>query len=257
MRVMAVIQARMGSTRLPGKVLKEISPGISVLSCLLHRLSCSTLLDKILVATTNLDDDEILSREVKKLGYECFKGNALDVLNRYFESVQHYNLADNDYVVRVTGDCPLLDPKLVDEVIDMAIQMDLDFCNNTMTPTYPDGMDVAVMKYKTLKEAQLGAILSSDREHVTPYIVKKSTYKGGEAFKSDCLKSKEDNSGLRITVDEQKDLDLIQELVKKLGISASCSEYVECLKENKELREINSNIERNEGYFASLRKENE
>jgi len=157
-----------------------------------------------------------------------------------------------EWVVRLTSDCPLIDPFEIDRVIQFAITNDLDYVSNTLQPTFPDGMDTEVFRFTALKRALKEAKLTSELEHVTPYIWKNSTYKGGKLFTSDCVMNDEDFSGVRLTVDTQEDFEVIEKLVELLGTDKSWHEYVTALHEHPDILKINKHFTRNEGYEKSI-----
>jgi len=166
MKVVAVVQARMGSTRLPNKVMKPIG-GIPMIEILLSRLSKSHEVNQIVLATSVDKRNKPLVDHVRKLGYFSVEGSENDVLARYVQAAQEHNA---DIVVRITGDCPIVDPDLVDECIRQFKVSDVDYLTNTNPPTYPDGLDIEVFTFKALQQAQKEASKSYDREHVTPYL---------------------------------------------------------------------------------------
>jgi spore coat polysaccharide biosynthesis protein SpsF len=249
MIVVAITQARMTSNRLPGKILMEVE-GKSLLEIHLRRVSKCAKLNDIVLATTNLETDNVTEQLGKNLGYKVFRGSESDVLDRFYKTV--ISLANKpDYVVRLTADCPLIDSELVDKIIEYTITKDLDYCSNCLEPKYPDGQDVEVFKFEALYKAWENAQLLSEREHVTPYIWKNSTFKGGNLFCSENFSESFDYSDFRITVDEPKDFELIKVLVENLGTEKSWREYTNFIIDNN-LSEINKDFTRNEGLLKSL-----
>ena len=199
MNIVAIVQARLGSKRLPNKVIKPIK-GLPMIEVLLTRLSQSKLVTKIVVATSTDSEDKKLKKLVNKLGYDCEQGSKNDVLNRYIYVAEKYKA---NIIVRITGDCPLVDPKLVDEVIEKFKNDSVDYCSNTNPPTYPDGLDVEVFTFEALKKSSFMTTKSSDLEHVTPYL------KESKNFKTSCLVNHDDISEMRWTVDESIDLEVV------------------------------------------------
>jgi glutamate-1-semialdehyde aminotransferase/spore coat polysaccharide biosynthesis protein SpsF (cytidylyltransferase family) len=248
MKIVAVTQARYGSSRLPGKVLKEVD-GKTLLSIHLKRVLASEKIDKLIVATTT----EPEAKQIEQIALEnhcgVYQGMLDDVLDRYYNAVKE---EQPDYVVRITSDCPLIDATIIDKVIEYCIEHQLDYCSNTLEPSFPDGMDVEVFRYSALEKAWQEAGLQSDREHVTPYIWRNSTARGETVFKSCNYSSKEDYSTIRLTVDTPNDLELINQLILALGDAASWQDYVQYLNKNKHLLAINNNSQRNEGFMKSL-----
>ena len=248
MKILGITQARVGSTRLPGKIFKQIN-GQSLLEIHLQRILKSKLLSNLKIATTFEVGVEQIIAIANDMDVTVFQGSTEDVLDRYFHAAQPER---PDYIVRFTSDCPLIDPEIIDSVIQYAVSHDYDYVSNTLVTTYPDGLDVEVFKYTALIEAFNNASLKSEREHVTPYIWKNSTFMGGNLFTSECLKYIEDLSDIRITVDTEDDLHVIEQLVHQLGIESSWLDYVSFLKKNSEIVDINKKHARNEGYKKSI-----
>ena len=251
-KVLLITQARTGSTRLPGKVLKKIQ-GKELLQIHLERLSYSQSIGKIIVATTqNKEDDEIVKLS-DALGFACYRGSENDVLDRFYKAA---NLLDHkpEWIVRVTSDCPLIDAVLLDQIVEYAKKKDVDYVSNTFLDQYPDGQDVEVFRYSALELAWQDAVLDSEREHVTPYIKNNSNLKGGLKFKALNFPSEQDYSKVRMTVDEPEDVVVIDTLVRDLGTRSSWIDYTNYVLDHG-LFELNSNIIRNEGYKKSLKKD--
>lgn len=252
MKILAITQARIGSTRLPEKILKVIRAE-SLLEIHLKRIKKSKLITKLKVATTVEPDADKIDEIASKLGIEVYKGSINNVLERFYKTAV---FETPDLIVRLTSDCPLIDSTEIDRVIQFAIDYDLDYASNTLKPTYPDGLDTEVFKFSALEKAYKEAILPSDLEHVTPYIWKNSTFKGGSLFTSDCVMNDKDFSDVRLTVDTLEDFLVIEELVTLLGTEKPWNDYVEALQENPEIKKINEHFTRNEGYEKSINKDN-
>jgi spore coat polysaccharide biosynthesis protein SpsF len=248
MKIIAVTQARYGSTRLPAKILRKVGD-LTLLDVHIHRILCSQLITKLKVATTNEEGSDKIVEIANKYGVECYRGSVNNVLERFYNCVEDEN---PDYIVRLTSDCPLIDPQLIDGIINKCIKSDYDYVSNTLIPTYPDGVDVEVFKFSALKMAVEKATLKSDKEHVTPYIWRNSNVKGGAIFSSFNYTNSEDYSNYRITVDTIEDFDVVKILIETLGIDKHWSEYLNYLKSNTDVRNINCNHQRNEGYTKSL-----
>lgn len=199
MNVVAIVQARMNSTRLPNKVMKLVD-GVAMIELLLNRLSGATLLNKIVVATSCNACNLPLIEHVKGLGYACEQGSENDVLDRFVQAAISHQA---DIVVRITGDCPLVDPELVDECIRRFKNAGVDYFSNINPPTFPDGMDIEVVKLDALKRALAESNHKYDREHVTPYIRMSGKFHVGSMLHDENL------SGLRWTVDELYDYKVI------------------------------------------------
>src|SRR5882672_5656637 len=174
MRVIAVTQARMSSTRLPGKVMKRIG-NVTLLELHIQRILKSKKVDQLVLATTISKEDISIVEVGNKLKVASYRGSVDDVLDRFYQSLKGMN---PNYVVRLTSDCPLIDAELIDKIVQYTIDNKLDYCSNTLDPKYPDGQDVEVFTFAALTKAWNEAKLASEREHVTPYIWKNSTFKG-------------------------------------------------------------------------------
>jgi glutamate-1-semialdehyde 2,1-aminomutase len=203
MKIVAIVQARMGSTRMPNKVMQIVSTEIPMIEALLSRLSQSTEIDQIVLATSLDPRNQPLIEHVSKLGYPIYQGSENDVLDRYFQVALKYC---PDIVVRITGDCPLIDPELVDLVIRTYKSGDADYVSNVFPPTYPDGLDVEVFSFSALKTAWEEATDLSAREHVTFYI------RESGKFRIENVVNSADCSGERWTVDEPEDYEVIKSI---------------------------------------------
>ena len=249
-KVIILTQARIGSTRFPQKVLKKIGEE-SLLSIHLKRLKKSENASKIVVATTfEKESDKIV--EIAMLeNIEAVKGSTDDVLDRFYQAAKNDK---PDFVVRVTSDCPLIDHRLIDQVIEMTVQNNLDYGANILVEEFPDGQDIEVIKWSALEKAWLEAKLPSEREHVTPYIRKNTDFNGGTLFKAMNFPANANYNQVRMTVDEPSDLDTITLLISKLGLDESWKTYADFIVENPKVFE-NQKIVRNEGYIKSLEKD--
>lgn len=206
---------------------------------------------EIIVATTEEPESTAIVEVAEAHGVGVYQGSLNDVLDRFYQAAKP---ASPDYVVRITSDCPLLDPQLVDNVIKMAVDNDLDYCTNCFEEQYPDGQDVEVMKFSALQKAWNTAKLKSEREHVTPYIRNNSNVLGGSLFRAMNYPAPFDMGGIRMTVDEQPDLDAMRVLVDKLGIDQTWREYADFIVRHPE-DFSNQDITRNEGYLKSIQKD--
>lgn len=208
-KVVAIIQARMGSTRLPGKVMKDLC-GKTVLSHDIERISQSKLINEIVIATTTSEVDNIIVEEALFNNVKAYRGSEEDVLSRYYGAAIENG---GDVVVRITSDCPLIDPFVVDEVIDCFLKNRYDLVTNAgldlSQRTYPRGLDVEVFSMDILKQAHDKAKKLYQREHVTPYIYENST-------KIYYYKNSADYSKHRWTLDTNEDFNLINEIYKEL-----------------------------------------
>ncbi len=239
MKVVAIVQARMGSTRLPNKVMKCID-GVPMIELLLMRLQKSSELHEIVVATSTHNRNQILIDHVTSLGYKCYVGSENDVLDRYFQVSQKTNA---DVIVRITGDCPLVDPNLVDELVFDFRLSKVDYLSNTLQPNYPDGLDIEVFSASSLEIAWKSSKDSYEREHVTPYI------KSHESFSKKNVGYKKDYSSLRWTVDEPEDFQVIKKVFEKFSPNRffGWRDVLSFQNKNPEIFNLNQNIIRNEG----------
>ena len=207
MKIVALVQARMGSTRLPGKVLKEIV-GRPMIELLLARLSQSKEVNEVVVVTSIIKHNDELQSVVESLGYKCTRGSEKDVLSRFYDSAK---LLNADVVVRITGDCPLVDSSLVDQCIQRYKQSQVDYFSNIDPTTYPDGLDIEVMSFASIERAYNEANLEFDREHVTPYIRNSDSFSKGSITYTDNL------SDQRLSVDELEDLIVVTNIFENFS----------------------------------------
>ena len=250
-KVTAIVQARTSSSRLPGKVLKEIL-GKPMILLELERLRRCKLIDDIMLATSTDESDALLARTVRNAGYPVYQGDLDDVLDRYYQCARLSNPA---HVVRITGDCPLIDSQVVDTVIGKHLREDNDYTSNVLgEATFPDGLDTEVMKFSVLERAWKDARLISEREHVTQYIIKHP-----ELFKQGALRCDTGNFGAeRWTVDEPEDFAFINVIYKRLYPSNPAflmEDVLSLLQKHTELRKMNLGFERNEGLMKSLKED--
>jgi len=245
-KVLAVIQARCGSTRLPGKVLMRLA-GIPVLTHVIDRVAACRSVDRVIVATTLCRKDLPVVRLCAAKGVSVFCGSENDVLDRYYQVAR---LLKPRHVVRITADCPMLDPEVIDLVVASHLAGRADYTSNTLTPSYPDGEDVEVMRSEALERAWCSARWSSEREHVTAYLRKHP-----RAFRLQGLTSGRDLSSCRWTLDEPEDLRFLTAVFAALHRRShvfGIPEILRLLARRPELSRINSHISRNEGYRKSL-----
>jgi spore coat polysaccharide biosynthesis protein SpsF len=247
-KTILITQARTGSTRLPGKVLKEIG-GKSLLQIHLDRLKNCENVNEIIVATTVNEEDNVIFDKAIEWGFSASRGSESDVLDRFYQAVKD---KEADWIVRVTSDCPLIDAELVDDVIRFAQDNNVDYCSNGFVENFPDGQDVEVFKFSALEKAWQYATLLSEREHVTPYIRNNSDYKGGSLFTAINYPCESNFSKIRMTVDESRDFELVETLINKLGVEKSWIEYTNYIIEH-DLTKVNDKIIRNEGLLKSLK----
>ena len=209
--IIAIVQARTGSTRLPGKVLKKIL-NKPMLLLMLERLSKSILINKIVVATTQKKEDDIIEDLVTSEGIDVFRGSELDCLDRYYQTAKYY---DAQIILKITSDCPLIDPKLVDKIIQFFLDNeDLDYASNVRPPTFPDGLDVEIFTFDALENAWRNSKDPIDREHTTTFIHSQpEKFKIGNYFMP---KNKNLFLSQRWTVDYPEDFEFVKTVFENL-----------------------------------------
>ncbi len=232
---MAIIQARMGSTRLPGKVLKDLE-GETVLTRVVQRLRRAKLVNEILVATTDLGADDPIVSECRKHAVQLSRGDQNDVLDRYFRAAQ---LTKADVVVRITSDCPLIDPEVTDTTIATFVEKRPDYVSNALNRTYPRGLDTEVISFSALDRAWRQAQKKYEREHVTPYI-----YEHRQEFNVVSVTGDFDYGAHRWTVDTPEDLEFVRAVYRRIGADAPFSwrDVLALLDLHPELTELNRSV---------------
>ncbi|MBR73934.1 MAG: acylneuraminate cytidylyltransferase [Dehalococcoidaceae bacterium] len=239
-----IIQARMGSTRFPKKVLQNIKPKKTILEFLIDQLKYSKKIERIIIATTLLDEDNEIERMCKKIGIKCFRGDSKNVLDRYYKCAKHFETKN---IMRITSDCPLIDPELIDEGIKKFDEGKFDYVENSQGQ-FPHGLDYCIFRFNQLEDAWKNAKLPSEKEHVIPYILKNIDQKKYFNFQSE-----KDYSKIRITLDYPEDLELLQEVVLHINSEPiKFEDIITLFKKNPNLLEINSGHKKDEGYLKSL-----
>lgn len=248
--IIAIIQARIDSTRLPGKIFKTIIDK-TMLEHIINRVKSVPSISMIVVATTLNQDDNIVEDFCKAKGIECFRGSEDNVLERFYTCASTFQA---DGIVRVTADDPLKDPQVIAKAIDLFLKGGYDYVSNTVEPTYPEGIDIEVFSFAALEKAYREAKLPSEKQHVTPYI-----YKNPDKFHFYNFKNGVDLSSLRWTVDSPDDYVFMQEVYRELYRKPNeiflMDEVCALLERKPHLKEINGEHVRNEGYIASLKEE--
>lgn len=239
MKVAVVTQARVGSTRLPAKVLKVIGD-LTLLDIHLENAKKSKLATHFIVATTEEANAYLIEEMAISQGWSCYKGSTNDVLARFYFACEQ---TKPDYIVRITSDCPLVQPDVIDELIDYIKTNQLDYASTS--ENFPDGVDAEIFTWEMLDLAFNNAKLISEREHVTPWIRLNTTKKGLLEPETDEFKN------VRLTVDEIDDFNCLEFLIKRFGTDKNWEEYAKFVIENPEFFK-NQNIQRNEGYAKSL-----
>lgn len=239
MKVVAIVQARMGSTRLPNKVMAPVA-GQPLVEVLLKRLARSKQVDQIVLATSTAANNDPLVRHVEQLGFSCVRGSEKDVLQRYVDAAQAYGA---DVVVRITGDCPLVDPGLVDQLVQGFFNAGVDYFSNVEPATYPDGLDIEVFASAAMERANRESNDPFDHEHVTPFLRTSRLFSRGN------MENDVDYSSLRWTVDEPTDLEVVRNVFDYFGddLHFDWTRVIELYKNEPQLFARNATIERNQG----------
>lgn len=249
MDYVAIVQARMGSSRLPHKVLKPIL-GIPMLLRQVERIQHSKKISTIIIATSTERIDDEIDIVCRENNIACFRGSLHDVLDRYYKAAKKY-AANN--VVRLTADCPLIDATVIDQVIHYFENNSLDYASNTLHPTFPDGLDVEVFRFSALERAFQHACLKSEREHVTPFLKKQENQ-----FNIGSYEHSQDYSAIRLTVDYEEDLLLVRKIYEMMypeNPAFSFADILTLITHNPWLTSINSTFIRDEGYAKSLQED--
>ncbi len=242
-----IIQARMGSTRLPGKVMQKIDNISTVLDYVINQIKFSKRIEKIIVATTNLIEDNVICENLDLQKIEFFRGSSEDVLDRYYQCSKKFSL---DNIVRITADNPLIDPNIVDFVIDEYKNKKYDYVSNTLHRTFPYGTEVVDFSFKSIENAWHNEKKKSEIEHVTPFI-----YNPENKFSTMNIEYQEDISHLRYTVDRIEDLNIVKEIIKNVSTRPILiQDVVEIYKKRSEIFKINKNV-KHDGYLSSLKKD--
>lgn len=247
--IIAILQARCSSSRLPGKVLMPIL-GQPMLWHHLERVKRAKKIDKIIVATSDRPDDDDIEKLCRLSGVECFRGSLNDVLDRYYRAALKYKPS---IVIRLTGDCPLTDPEIIDFGIRFFQSHDFDYVSNCVERTYPIGLDMELFDFRCLKEAWEEATLPSEREHVTPFIQRHD-----ERYKIGHFKNDQDLSRHRWTVDEPADFEFVKKVYEALyknDPEFGTADILALLNRQPELCQINYHIVHGEGYQKSLKED--
>lgn len=246
LNAVAIIQARMGSTRLPGKVLADIC-GKPLLKRLIERVRATPGISRVVVATTTESADDVLADWCSAQAVAVYRGSVDDVLDRFWQCAQQHPA---EFIVRVTADDPLKDPEVIAQALALcASSPEVDYASNTLHPTYPEGLDIEVVRFRTLKRAAREAKLPSEREHVMPYV-----WKNPDRFVLRGFTMQPDLSHWRWTVDKPADLELVRRIFAHFADQPLVGHQavIAWLKDNPELLAINAGTIRHEGYFKTL-----
>jgi len=248
MRVTAIIQARMGSTRLPGKVLLEVS-GKPLLAYLIERLRRAKHIKNIILATSNLPQDNPIASFCRSENIKLFRGDESDVLDRYYRAACQVQA---EHIMRITGDCPLIDPNVCDFVVDSYFERSVDYVHTA--ENFAEGLDCEVFSFDALKRSWEQARLFSEREHVTLYI-----RNNPEKFTFFVVNNTIDDSWIRITIDCKEDFDVVKNIILSAQKEKKQIDMIyirDFLKNNRDVFRINADIIRNEGLLKSLKNDN-
>ena len=244
--IAAIIQARMGSKRLPGKVLLPFGNTL-LLQYLIDRVSKSRYIDGIVVATSTNSSDDVIHEYCRKNDILCFRGSELDVLCRYYHAALEFGV---DIIVRLTADDPYKDPAIIDCVIETFLDDNVDYCSNTLEPTFPEGLDVEVFSAQVLNQAYFTAKSDYCREHVTPWMYESSNF----VLKN--YKGLSDRSAWRMTIDYPEDYQCLYELSKIVDADVAYETLAKIVLENELTSIINPSTTRNEGFHIAKNRTN-
>jgi spore coat polysaccharide biosynthesis protein SpsF (cytidylyltransferase family) len=254
----AIIQARMGSTRLPKKTMMRIQ-NKPLLYYTIKQAQASTKISKIIIATTTLPEDQEIVDFAKSLGLKYYCGEPLDVLDRFYQCAKKFSI---DNIVRVTPDDPFVDPCIIDNVIEKFETDNFDYVSNSISKEndvwnhnlngFPYGLAVEVISFTALEQAWKNSTKPSEREHVSPYIINNP-----QLFKLDSIKNSQDFSDIRLTVDHKEDFDLAEKIINHFQSNEifKMEKIVKFIRENPSLKKINSIYSFNEGYKKSLKED--
>ena len=247
--ICCIIQARIGSTRLPKKVIQKIDNKNTVIDYVINQVKYSKKIEKIIIATTNLIEDDIICQYANLQQIECFRGSSEDVLDRFYQCAKK-NSAEN--IVRITADNPLIDPNIIDVIIERYKKEKCDFMTNAIDRTFPYGTEVEIFSFESLEKSWKIAKKPSEREHVTPFMCDPKN-----GFKLINIKLKENYSHFRYTVDRIEDLQLVKKIIKNIvERPILMKNIINLYKKNPELFEINKHIE-HDGHLSALKKDEE
>lgn len=246
--IVAIVQARMTSTRLPGKVLKEVM-GRPLLSYQIERLKKIDNIENIIIATTTNKEDDPIVELCKKESVSCFRGSENDVLNRYYQAAKKFGVK---HIMRITSDCPLIDPSICDQVAKVYCESNVDLVHTGAT--FAEGVDCEILPFQSVEKAWHESNQKLEREHVTLYI-----HNHHELFKKITLTNKTDDSKYRFTVDEKEDFlvvkAIIENLYKENNYPFMTNEIRHFLDTHLDIFKLNKDVVRNEGLFKSLKEE--
>ena len=250
MTIGCIVQARMGSTRLPGKVLMEVIEGKPVLYYVINQLKYCKSFEKLIIATTTLPEDDKIAQFCTDNNVNYFRGDSKNVLERHYRCAEKFSLSK---IIRMPSDKPLLDPEVVDQIVEVFNSNSYDYVTNFLPSTYPGGTEVEVLSFDSLKKSWENAALPSEKEHVTNYI-----YNNRNDFRIFNVVNSEDLSNFRWAVDRIEDLRLVREIVSKIHKNPILiKDILELFKNEPNLVEINKQVDGNEGNTKSEKEDKE
>ena len=246
--ITTIIQARMSSTRLPKKVLLPLGD-TTVLGHTVRQVRKAEKIGQVIVATSTGEDDDRIEAYCTQEGIKVFRGSLTDVLDRYYKTAEAYKA---EHIARITSDCPLIDPVIIDRVATEYEKGTCDYISTgRITSTFPDGMDTEIFSFEALQSAWKEAKLPSEREHVTPFI-----WNHPERFRVIEMRNDRDLSSVRLTLDEERDYQVIKDIISNVA-NLSMESIVRYIEAHPEIAHINGSIIRDEGYHKSLKQDEE
>ncbi len=246
MHIDCIIQARIGSNRLPGKVLLELD-NKKILEFLFNQLEQSEIRNKVFAIPETIENDELFT-VLDDLNISCFRGSEFDVLDRFYQCAKKFSF---EHIMRITGDNPLVDPFVINNAINEYEKKEYDYLTNSLERTFPNGTEVEIFSFKSLEKSWKNAKKPSEREHVTPYF-----YNNKEKFNIFHFKQKIDQSKYRYSLDQKEDFELLVEIVSRVKHRPiHTNDIISVLEKNPELLKLNSDIQINEGYMKSIKDE--
>ena len=249
-KIACIIQTRMGSKRLQKKVLKSLDKKYTVLDYVVNQINSSKFFNKIIIATTNLDEDDVIEDFANQHSLDIFRGSSEDVLDRYYQCAKYFSIST---IIRITSDCPLIDPQILDKIIEIFQSNSYDYVSTTHPITFPVGIAAEIFSFDALEDAWKNAQLPSEREHVTPYF-----YNNKSKFRIFNFENSIDFSNIRVTLDTLDDLKFIKLVVSQINQRPILMSHILTLSsKNPEILKINNNTLPLEGYLNSLKKDKE
>lgn len=243
--ITAIIQIRLNSSRLKRKALLKIQ-NLTLIEHLFSQLSYSTQIDKKIIATTTESIDNDIEKLANNIGIQCFRGNSLNVLDRYYNCAKSFDI---DTIVRISGDAPLIDPVIVDKTIEYYKKNNFDYVSNFFRRTFPIGTEIEIFSFKTLEKCWKTAQQSYEKEHVTPFI-----YEHPELFNIGFIEHSENLSNLHWTVDRIEDFEFVKSIIEKTEKRPILmNEILKVLENEPDLLRINGHVDPFEGYKKSIR----